>query len=133
MGLFWSMVPCKDQLDGVRLMKKNMETPFKTVVNVLSGHLSRTDLESHKPVLCSAVIERWYMAESVQRIEVSEGRIRGALFLPSGNTGTCRHCVLCDGLHVNWLSFSQQTVRKVFEQIFDICFRCKAETTLGVR
>jgi len=84
MGLFWSMVPCKGQMEGLRLMKKGVDTPFRTVVNVHSGHVAMEDLESSVPVLCSTVIDRWYRAEGVRRVEIADGRVRGALFLPPG-------------------------------------------------
>lgn len=87
MGIFWSMVPCKGQMDGIRLMKKDVDTPFRTTVNVHSGHVSREELDGSPPVLCSTVIDRWYRDEGVKKLEVSEGRVRGTLFLPAGILG----------------------------------------------
>ena len=85
MGLFWSMVPCPGQMDGIRLMKKNIETPFKTVLSVHEGYQSLDQLrESAGEILCSTEIERFYKAQAVKKVEVTDGRLRGMLYLPPG-------------------------------------------------
>ncbi|XP_052454360.1 acyl-CoA thioesterase 19 isoform X2 [Carassius gibelio] len=48
----------------------------------VKGHLARV-FKYHTP-LTSATAERWYLAPEVQRVEVTEGGIKGTLFIPPG-------------------------------------------------
>ena len=86
MGLFWSMVQAEGQKPGLRLMKRDVTTPFTVELSLLDGHHHVTGdaiLEKSR-VLASDVASRWYMDAGVVRIPVRTGRIRGALFLPRG-------------------------------------------------
>ena len=100
MGLFWSMVPEGGYESGYRMRKKNITEPHRISVSILDGH-QEPDTESLKTLLekmksgqtepvsglnclSSQLIERWYLADHVQRVMVRHGRIRGALFIPNG-------------------------------------------------
>ena len=93
MGLFWAMFPADGERLGMRLMKKDVTTPFKININVRQGHIKCTTKKSFdSPVglLGSLVVERWYKAPDVKRIEVRSGKLRGSLFLPSGKSALLR-------------------------------------------
>ena len=89
MGLFWSMKLSSGQRPGLRLMKKDVRTPFQVELSVLPGHVAVDDKESAQSnALANTTIERFYMSKDVQRIDVkdinSDMRVRGTLFLPPG-------------------------------------------------
>lgn len=91
MGFLWSMTQAPGQRKGLRLAKKDVTKPYTIQLNCFDGHLSPEDgfvnsltKNSFQPIM-SSTVEKWYMAEGVQRIPVREGRLRGTLFLPPGN------------------------------------------------
>uniref|UniRef100_A0A673HNF3 Acyl-CoA thioesterase 19 n=1 Tax=Sinocyclocheilus rhinocerous TaxID=307959 RepID=A0A673HNF3_9TELE len=83
MGLLWSMRPVPESKPGRRFRKNNVQTPVKVTFSVYEGHLAR-GFKYHIP-LTSATAERWYLAPEVQRVEVTEGEIKGTLFIPPGS------------------------------------------------
>ncbi|XP_013404605.1 acyl-coenzyme A amino acid N-acyltransferase 1 isoform X1 [Lingula anatina] len=86
MGLYWSMIPEPGQRNGLRLMKKDVTTPYNVHISLLSGHIDPYSPNNSKvqvPV-AETNIERLYMADNVERIPVREGALRGALFVPKG-------------------------------------------------
>lgn len=74
MGLLWALEPEKPL---VRLVKRDVQTPFVVELEVLDGH---------KPdagrVLGRAVHERNFVRPGVRREPVRAGRVRATLFLP---------------------------------------------------
>uniref|UniRef100_A0A672R1Z9 Acyl-coenzyme A thioesterase 4-like n=1 Tax=Sinocyclocheilus grahami TaxID=75366 RepID=A0A672R1Z9_SINGR len=82
MGVLWSMRPVPECKPGRRLRKNNVQTPIKVVFSVHEGHLAK-GFKHHTP-LTSATAECWYLAPEVQSVEVTEGEIKGTLFIPSG-------------------------------------------------
>lgn len=81
MGLFWSLKPEKLL---TRLLKKDvMNSPFQVQIK-LCDLLSPVRNQAASTSEVSLTLERWYVAPGVSRIQVEEGRLRGALFLPSG-------------------------------------------------
>ncbi|KAJ8373758.1 hypothetical protein SKAU_G00043380 [Synaphobranchus kaupii] len=82
MGLLWSMKPVPGSRTGLRLRKKDVSTPMVVNISVYCGHISQGFGETM--ALACAVAERWYMAPGVRRVDVTEGRVRGTLFLPPG-------------------------------------------------
>ncbi|KAL4238876.1 acyl-coenzyme A thioesterase [Mactra antiquata] len=86
MGLFWSMVPCSGQREGIRLTKNNVHTPLSTKLSVFDGHhnLSKLGTNNQHSPLCDVIVDRWYLDENVKCTEVVDGNIRGKLFTPSG-------------------------------------------------
>ncbi|MBN3297681.1 BAAT acyltransferase, partial [Amia calva] len=91
MGLFWSLQPVG--VEGLRLRKKYVETPFTVEVSVLSDHVRSSDSPvgchvgqglEEGAVLAAVNVERWYMAPGVRRVEVREQGLVGTLFLPAG-------------------------------------------------
>ena len=84
MGFIWSMIPEPGQKDGRRIIKKDVTTPLTTEIAVLSGFRTEQNVLSSETVVCTAVIERLYMARGICRREVSTGRLRGTLFIPIG-------------------------------------------------
>ena len=84
MGLFWSMRSSPSMPPGIKLLNK-AALPLLTDLTVYLGHLTFEETYSNtvKPVLKKR-IKRWYMGKGVQRITVRSGRLRGALFLPTG-------------------------------------------------
>ena len=61
-----------------------MCTPMLVDISVYSGHEEFRD----KTPLASVLVERWYMAPGVQRIEINDKGIRGTLFIPPGTPYT---------------------------------------------
>ncbi|XP_010865410.2 acyl-coenzyme A thioesterase 1-like isoform X2 [Esox lucius] len=82
MGLLWSMQPVPGSRTGLRLRKMNVLTPMVVHISVFSGHV--TEGFSKQSPLATVVIERWYLAPGVRRIDIKEDGITGTLFLPSG-------------------------------------------------
>ncbi|XP_061075683.1 acyl-coenzyme A thioesterase 3-like [Conger conger] len=90
MGLFWSLLPAPGGREGLRLRKKNVETPYTVQVSLLNGHVSSQGIRSHDEgqgkgeELASVTVERWYMAPGVRRIDIREEGLVGTMFLPPG-------------------------------------------------
>ncbi|XP_023147546.1 acyl-coenzyme A thioesterase 1-like isoform X2 [Amphiprion ocellaris] len=80
MGLLWSMCPVPGSHKGLRLRKLNMCSPMLVNISVHSGHEGFRD----GAPLASVLVERWYMAPGVKRIDVQEKGLLGTLFLPPG-------------------------------------------------
>ncbi|XP_021507328.1 bile acid-CoA:amino acid N-acyltransferase [Meriones unguiculatus] len=80
MGLFWSLKPEKP---FSRLAKRDViDSPYRVHLKLRDQYslLAGVDISP----LDSLILERWYVAPDVTRIQVKEGRLRGALFLPPG-------------------------------------------------
>ncbi|KAM9758966.1 acyl-coenzyme A amino acid N-acyltransferase 1-like isoform 2-T2 [Menidia menidia] len=82
MGLFWGMQPAPGAREGLRLRKKNVETPSMVNISLLGGHISLN--EGPLPELAAVTTERWYMAPGVRRTEIRQNGVVGTLFLPPG-------------------------------------------------
>lgn len=82
MGLFWSLQPSLGAREGLRLRKRNVETPYVVLLSLLEGHVSPSVGQSTE--LAAATTERWYMAPGVQRIDIRKNGVVGTLFLPPG-------------------------------------------------
>ncbi|KAL1776794.1 bile acid-CoA:amino :amino acid N-acyltransferase [Sigmodon hispidus] len=81
MGLFWSLKP--EKLLS-RLAKRDvMNTPYQVQIQLCNPQFPIKGI-AISPPMDSLTLERWYVAPGVTRIQVKEGRIRGALFLPPG-------------------------------------------------
>ncbi|TSW21778.1 Acyl-coenzyme A amino acid N-acyltransferase 1 [Bagarius yarrelli] len=89
MGLFWSLQPAPGEKQGLRLKKKDAETPYSVDVSVLEGHISPSNFFKDEQItkefeLATVSIQRWYIAPSIRRIEIRQNRVVGTLFLPPG-------------------------------------------------
>ncbi|XP_024415820.2 bile acid-CoA:amino acid N-acyltransferase [Desmodus rotundus] len=80
MGLFWSLKPEKP---FKRLLKRDvMNSPFSVTLDIynsvclLQSAMVQPD--------ASQVVQRWFRRPGTQRVQIREGRLRGALFLPPG-------------------------------------------------
>ncbi|XP_066525498.1 peroxisomal succinyl-coenzyme A thioesterase-like [Hoplias malabaricus] len=82
MGLLWSLRPVPGSRTGLRLRRKNVIMPMVFHISVYDGHISQGF--NQLSVLESRVIERWYMAPGVRRVDVQEKGVRGTLFIPPG-------------------------------------------------
>ena len=76
MGLLWALQPRKAFW---RLVKKDVQTPFRLQLEVLEGHG-----DGPGRLLAQAQHERAFLRDGVRRVPVREGRIRATLFLPPG-------------------------------------------------
>ncbi|XP_044928572.1 LOW QUALITY PROTEIN: acyl-coenzyme A thioesterase 1 [Mustela putorius furo] len=74
MGLLWALEPEKPL---VRLVKRDVQTPFAVELEVLDGH----EPDAGR-VLGRAVHEREFLRPGVRREPVRAGRVRATLFLP---------------------------------------------------
>ena len=92
MGLFWSMVPLKnDDVTTMRLLHRDIHTPVKSKLELYDDFVDfgvETYLQVSKiqdslsPIDCTN-IERWYLAkQNVANETVKTGRIRGEVFFP---------------------------------------------------
>ncbi|XP_072195145.1 acyl-coenzyme A thioesterase 5-like [Excalfactoria chinensis] len=75
-GLLWALQPRKAFW---RLVKKDVQTPFRLQLEVLEGHG-----DGPGRLLAQAEHERAFLRDGVRRVPVREGRIRATLFLPPG-------------------------------------------------
>ncbi|KAG7262442.1 hypothetical protein CRUP_037841 [Coryphaenoides rupestris] len=73
----------EDQNDWEALRKKHVDTPMVMVISVYGGHLVAGGFGGLPP-LASVVVERWYMAPGVKRVEVAERGVTGTFFIPAG-------------------------------------------------
>ncbi|XP_065072225.1 bile acid-CoA:amino acid N-acyltransferase-like [Rhopilema esculentum] len=93
MGLFWSMLVAPGQRKGARFITKDVTKMMEFRVFLFDGHvMSQSNAESMvqaleklPKALAKTAILRTYLAENVERVEISVGRIRGTLFVPKGN------------------------------------------------
>ncbi|XP_035867794.1 peroxisomal succinyl-coenzyme A thioesterase-like isoform X2 [Phyllostomus discolor] len=76
MGLFWAL---DHEKPLVRLVKREVQTPFVVELEVLEGH----EPEGGR-LLGRAVHQRDFLPPGVRREPVSAGRVRATLFLPPG-------------------------------------------------
>lgn len=82
MGLFWSLKPEKS---FKRLLKQDvMNSPFWVTLD-LCDSVSLDESAMSQP-RASQKVQRWFSVPGMQRLQVREGRVRGALFLPPGMT-----------------------------------------------
>lgn len=65
-----------------RLRKRDVCSPLLVNFSVYSGHHAG-DFRQLTP-LASTLVERWYIAPGVQRIDVREKGVRATLFIPPG-------------------------------------------------
>ncbi|XP_041615504.1 acyl-coenzyme A thioesterase 2, mitochondrial-like isoform X4 [Vulpes lagopus] len=74
MGLLWALEP---ETPLVRLVKRDVQTPFAVELEVLDGH----EPDAGR-LLGRALHERHFLRPGVRRVPVRVGRVRGTLFLP---------------------------------------------------
>ena len=85
MGIFWSMVQAPGQREGLRLMKKDINSPVTTNIAVYNNHLSADTVHKTLPdPICLGSVDRWYKALGLRRQVVRDGNLRGVLYLPPG-------------------------------------------------
>ncbi|XP_046559281.1 acyl-coenzyme A thioesterase 1-like [Haliotis rubra] len=66
------------------LRKRDVTTPFVLKLSVIDDHVPFADFHmATTVVLASDRLERWYKHNTVRRIVVREGSLRGTLFLPA--------------------------------------------------
>lgn len=81
MGLFWALQSLKP---FHRLIKRDVVgSPFQITLEVYDS-LQMQPVPAVQPV-ASKVMEKWFVVPGVERIQISEGRLRGALYLPPGD------------------------------------------------
>lgn len=81
MGLFWSLKP---ERPFGRLLKKDVNSPFLVTLDLYDSVCLRDPAPA--PPRASQVVQRWFCRLGTQRVPIREGRVRGALFLPPGET-----------------------------------------------
>ncbi|XP_031423291.1 acyl-coenzyme A thioesterase 1-like isoform X2 [Clupea harengus] len=88
MGLFWALQPVPGSREGLRLRKRDVETPYAVHLSLLEGHVNPEDTRGkgseEGQELAKTVVDRWYMAPGVRRIEVRQNGVVGSMFLPPG-------------------------------------------------
>eukprot|EP00795_Rhopilema_esculentum_P012915 gene12915-3670_t len=93
MGLFWSMLLVPGQRKGVRFLARDVTKPMEFRVFLFDRHvMSQGNVDNPKQAveklpepLAKTKILRTYLADHVERKEISVGRIRGTLFVPKGS------------------------------------------------
>ncbi|XP_026876553.2 acyl-CoA thioesterase 19 [Electrophorus electricus] len=81
-GLLWSMRPIAGSRTGLRFRKIDTCTPIEVHISVYDGHLNEGFQK--KSSLASVVVQRWYMASGIQKVDVREKGLKGTLFIPPG-------------------------------------------------
>ena len=85
MGIFWSMTQSPGQREGLRLIKKDTDTPLTTNIAVYDGHHTGDSIHSTSAApLFVGSVERWYKARGVKKQVVRDGKLRGVLYIPAG-------------------------------------------------
>ncbi|XP_048252121.1 acyl-coenzyme A thioesterase 2, mitochondrial-like [Haliotis rufescens] len=85
MGLFWSMNPVPGVSLKPILRQADVTTPLVFRLSVMDDHIPFADLQlPSSVVLATGELQRWYKHETVRRISVRVGSLRGTLFLPEG-------------------------------------------------
>ncbi|XP_051017923.1 bile acid-CoA:amino acid N-acyltransferase [Acomys russatus] len=80
MGLFWSLKPKRA---FQRLIKKDViNSPFCITLDLYDSVIIQDTVTT--PPKASQIVQRWFAGPGVQREQIREGRVRGALFLPPG-------------------------------------------------
>ncbi|KAK2496443.1 hypothetical protein MC885_013282 [Smutsia gigantea] len=80
MGLFWSLKPEKSFR---RLLKQDvMNSPFWVTLDLYDS-VSLDESAMSQP-RASQKVQRWFSIPGMQRLQIQEGRVRGALFFPPG-------------------------------------------------
>uniref|UniRef100_A0A1A8ITX5 Acyl-CoA thioesterase 19 n=2 Tax=Nothobranchius kuhntae TaxID=321403 RepID=A0A1A8ITX5_NOTKU len=146
MGLLWSLKPVPGSKPGLRMRKKNVQTPMLVTISVYQGH--QTDGFVDQVPLATVVVERWYMAPGVRRIPVTEYGLTATLFLPAGpgpfpglldlwggggQLVEYRAALLAShgiaSLALDYLTckFSMETKKTVSNQYFEMAYRVLAE------
>ncbi|XP_058273384.1 peroxisomal succinyl-coenzyme A thioesterase-like isoform X2 [Hemibagrus wyckioides] len=82
MALMWSLRPVPGSRTGLRLRKRDVLSPMIFHISVYNGHIAQ-GFNQLRP-LVTVIIERWYMAPGVQRIDVREKGVQGTFFFPPG-------------------------------------------------
>ena len=93
MGLFWSMLAVPGQRKGARFIARDVTKPMEFRVFLFDRHvMSQGNADNPKQAvqelpepLAKTKILRTYLADHVERKEISVGRIRGTLFVPKGS------------------------------------------------
>lgn len=80
MGLFWSLKP--EKTFGRLLKRDVMNSPFLVTLDLYDS-VGFQDSATVEPRV-SQVVQRWFSDPGTQRVQIREGRVRGALFLPPG-------------------------------------------------
>lgn len=62
----------------------NVLTPMEVTIAVYQGH--QTEGFADRVPLAGVMVERWYLAPGIRRIEITEEDLSATLFLPSGRT-----------------------------------------------
>ena len=84
MGLFWSLAPCPGQGKGIRLVKKDVTIPKCYNIQAVRESSEDTAVKLNE-VIAETTVEKLYLKNGVKRIPVTEGKLRGTLFIPEGN------------------------------------------------
>ena len=85
MGLFWSLQPSPGQGKGLRFTKKDVTTPISYHIKAVSQS-SEKGASAVGDVVTDTTIEKVYLAKGVKRIPIKEGKLKGTLFIPEGNS-----------------------------------------------
>ena len=89
MGFVWSLqsVPLPGK-HKVGFAKRDLPNPEHMTIAVLAGlvTIQSPDDVIQRHVICAGCHKREYIGPGVRRVVVREGRIRGVLYLPPGNT-----------------------------------------------
>ena len=83
MGLFWSMQPLAGQKLGTYYQYNDVTTQDQMLLTVHVDHLNAEELLTDKPI-AETKIMRHFLADSVERIPIKHGRIRGIICKPKG-------------------------------------------------
>ncbi|XP_039470367.1 peroxisomal succinyl-coenzyme A thioesterase-like isoform X2 [Oreochromis aureus] len=82
MGLLWSLRPIPGSKPGLRMRKKNIQTPMEVTISVYQGH--QTEGFADLVPLSGVVVERWYMAPGVRGFQLQKVDSPQPFFLPLG-------------------------------------------------
>lgn len=80
MGLLWSLKPEKLLTP---LAKRDVNTPFQVQLNLRESYFPVKGVDPGAPK-DSLTLDRWYVSPGVTRIQIKDGCLRGALFIPPG-------------------------------------------------
>ncbi|XP_071941007.1 acyl-coenzyme A amino acid N-acyltransferase 1-like [Antedon mediterranea] len=81
-GLFWSL-QCMKHVKATILTVRDVQKPLKMVFSVHQGALTKREIDK-SDVMTSCQLERRFLSENVKKYDVSNGRLRGTVCIPTG-------------------------------------------------
>ncbi|XP_071941008.1 acyl-coenzyme A amino acid N-acyltransferase 1-like [Antedon mediterranea] len=81
-GLFWSL-QCMKYVKATILTVRDVQKPLKMVFSVHQGALTKQEIDK-SDAITSCQLDRRFLSDHVKTYDVSDGKLRGTVFIPTG-------------------------------------------------